>query len=93
MCKPKRTHHYAMPPEHFGIRCTECKSTNTTWSEFEQHIWCYSCEDDIKTHSHDIYPMGTAILMGMNFDRIIIGEGLDRFNVDELKYESEIDKS
>lgn len=80
-----------MPPPHFEIGCPKCGEVEKlTWSEFEGHLWCYKCEEDLPCSTHDIYPIALAVALGMNFNRVIIGKGIDRYNVKEDKYESEI---
>lgn len=36
-------------PFEFGYQCPACGATNITWSEFNEHIWCYCCNLDILT--------------------------------------------
>jgi hypothetical protein len=45
--KVKRTHCYVQTPTKYDIVCPICGKTNTAWSEFEKHIWCYDCKEDV----------------------------------------------
>ncbi len=67
----RRTHWYAMPPQHFDIICPKCSGTNLAWSEFNQHIWCYNCNKDINDYISPMdgpVPIYTAQLLGFVFD-------------------------
>lgn len=34
-------------PQEYGYRCPKGHGAHTiTWSEFQQHIWCYNCKYD-----------------------------------------------
>jgi hypothetical protein len=74
----KRDWCYAQHPVSYSVCCDECDGNNTTWSEFEKHIWCYDCEIDTKGTAgifDSPIPINTAKLMGISFDRISIPEG------------------
>ena len=38
----------AYEPTAYEIKCDVCNGSKITWSEFEDHIWCYNCEKDTK---------------------------------------------
>lgn len=89
---PKRTWHYAMRPRLFDIKCNRCgEHVNTTWSEYEKHIWCFKCQDDIPiTHSilNGPIPVATVELLGLSFDRIMLPSGqLEIYNSKTNEYE------
>lgn len=77
MRKYKRTHVYCQHPDVYEIEgCPNDKGHKTTWSEYEDHLWCFECEMDyIPTH-WGIFPgpipMGLCEMMGISFDRICI---------------------
>ena len=63
----KRTEHFIQKPDYFEICCTICKGTNTQWSEFESHIWCYDCKKDVECYpKYDIFPVFCAELIGFD---------------------------
>ena len=81
--KIKRTHCYICVPSMYEIECPICGATSKiTWSEFEKHLWCYTCEKDIYLdliHSGIFsgpipYEIATTIF-GMSFDRVNIETG------------------
>ena len=93
----KRTWHFAIHPAAFEISCTKCKEReDITWSEYQEHMWCYKCEEDIKIENSVLngpIPMGVAQTLGMSFDRIIIATGeIDKYNNKYNKFESELKK-
>lgn len=68
--KAKRTSHFIQDPSHFDISCAKCKGHNTTWSEYEGHLWCYDCNDDIElTIKGDIFPVNVAKALGIDLRR------------------------
>lgn len=76
--KIKRTHCYIQNPSTYDICCPICGSNNTTWSEYESHIWCYDCKYDVYLISKytGIFsgpiPIQCASIFGIYFDRINI---------------------
>lgn len=40
-------------PYEFGYHCP-CGHTHLTWSEFQDHLWCYTCEKDYH-YAEDCY--------------------------------------
>lgn len=67
--KTKRTWCFLQPPIHFEIRCPKCNSVNTQWSEFEKHIWCGRCGEDIDDYESPMdgpLPVQVAALLGID---------------------------
>jgi len=83
--KVLRTHCYCQKPTTYDINCPICKSSNTTWSEFEKHIWCYDCKKDvlITLYSCGVFsgpiPVEIAKALGMSFDRVSMKGKLVKF--------------
>lgn len=49
---------------------------DTYWSEYESHIWCYGCEEDIEyTPGYEIFPVSVAMALGITFDKIDLVSG------------------
>ncbi len=46
--KKKRTVCYICGPDAFVLVCPNDQKHKITWSEYEQHIWCYDCKKDIE---------------------------------------------
>lgn len=66
----KRTEHFIQDPIYFAITCRKCGSSNTQWSEYEGHIWCDVCNEDIELeHKYEIWPVHTARLLGFDLRR------------------------
>lgn len=78
--KVLRTHVYASTPQRFEMRCPCGKGHKITYSEFEKHIWCYTCEKDYFLPWSSYYigifsgpiPIQVAKIMGCDFRRINI---------------------
>jgi len=91
-----RTWHYAYHPSLYQVACPNCADHNITWSEWQEHLWCYECEKDIKIENSILngpIPTTVANAMGIKFDRVIIATGkLDVWDVDCNMYASEIKK-
>lgn len=74
--KVKRTHCYIQKPISYDIVCPLCGKGNITWSEFETHIWCYSCEQDVYVPLNESgifsgpIPWQMTHMLGINFGRI-----------------------
>jgi hypothetical protein len=69
---------YCQKPEVYEIYCDICGGTNTTWSEYERHIWCYDCEKDTRgTGGVFDGPISVELCktMGISFDRIRLADG------------------
>jgi hypothetical protein len=68
----KRTWHYVQNPKEYEIFCDKCNGNDIEWSEYEGHIWCYSCKTDTKG-TGGIFdgpiPMGACKVLGISFDR------------------------
>lgn len=73
MKKKKRTWCYSQYPAVYEVLCDKCGGTNTSWSEYEHHIWCFDCKKDVKG-TEGIFggpvPIEACHLMGIRFDRI-----------------------
>lgn len=76
--KVKRTHCYVQKPGEYMIYCPLCHSQNTEWSEFEKHIWCPDCKQDVLVPllNAGIFSGPIAIMvanmLGLSFSRINI---------------------
>lgn len=80
---------YCQQPEVYEIYCDICGGTHTTWSEYENHIWCYHCEKDT-VGTRGIFagpvPLGVCELFGIRFDRIRLSDNkLLRMKVEDGK--------
>jgi ribosomal protein S27E len=73
----KRTECYVCSPVELELVCPKCQKTNITWSEFEEHIWCYDCKDDIKYEKGGAgpIPIQTAVLMGIDYRKYNLKTG------------------
>lgn len=70
--KIPRTWHYVQTPEHFGVFCPKCLSSNLAWSEWEKHIWCNDCEhetDEFLSIFDGPIPVQVAMVAGTSFDK------------------------
>lgn len=77
---PRRTTCMAQAPSVYEVSgCPKCNGNNTTWSEYEKHVWCFDCEIDYIPEHNGIFdgpiPMGAAELMGISLSRIEIATG------------------
>lgn len=82
MKKIKRTHIYVQHPDVYDIICPNKNEDNfdhkIDWSDLENHIWCYECNDDIflPDDKAGIFsgpiPVGISKMLGISFDRINI---------------------
>lgn len=74
----KRTWVYCQPPQSYEISCDKCGGQNIAWSEYEGHIWCFTCSKDTKG-SLSIFdgpiPVEACKLFGISFDRIDLKTG------------------
>jgi hypothetical protein len=76
--KVQRTHCYVQKPVNYEIFCPLCQGHNTEWSEFEKHIWCHDCKQDVLLPLLDAgifngpIPTSVAEMVGLSFDRINI---------------------
>ena len=52
----KREVCYICHPHYLDLYCPNNPDHKITWSEYEQHIWCYDCNKDIE------YPRGVTII-------------------------------
>lgn len=68
---------YCQKPSVYEVYCDICGGDNTTWSEYEKHIWCYDCEKDTKG-TGGIFdgpiPVELCKMMGISFDRIRLSD-------------------
>ncbi len=90
----KRTWHYAYHPFEYDIQCPSDSGHDITWSEWEKHIWCRVCKEDIKIENSILngpIPMKLASMLNIKFDRIIIATGeIDSYDTGSSMYHSEI---
>lgn len=82
----KRDWCFADHPSMFEIKCNRCgEHDSITWSEYQRHIWCYKCEDDILVSGSLLdgpVPVFAASIMGVSFDRIILStEKVEKFDL------------
>lgn len=74
----KRLWCFAQSPSVYEVFCDLCGGNNTTWSEFEKHIWCFDCKKDT-IGTLGIFdgpiPIKCCNIMGIRFDRINIKTG------------------
>lgn len=76
----KRTTCYMCPPVEFEVAgCPKCGGSNTAWSEYQGHVWCFDCQIDYVPAHWGVLdgpvPVGVAQLIGLSFDRIEIATG------------------
>jgi hypothetical protein len=91
----KREWVYLLSPQLFEMKCPKCKGVNITWSEWESHLWCYDCKQDLDpkdTEDAGIFsgpiPIHATYLMGLHFDRILIPEEkIELFNLETFKWD------
>jgi hypothetical protein len=88
--KVKRTHCYIQGPIEYEIFCPICGGRNVTWSEFEKHVWCFDCEEDVFIPLNDAgvfsgpIPIEISQMMGLRFDRFNLNTGqLVKFDTPE----------
>jgi len=85
----KRTEIYCQNPNVYGIECNKCNGVNIDWSEYEKHIWCYDCEEDVPG-TDGIFSgpimIGVAEIIGICFDRINLESG-ERIKFNGVDYE------
>jgi hypothetical protein len=91
----KRKWCYILPPYIFEMKCPKCKGINITWSEYEHHIWCYDCEQDLNpkdTEYAGIFsgpvPVNVSYILGLHFDRINFETNkVELFNLNTCNYD------
>lgn len=87
LCAPKvlRKFVYVQIPSKYDIRCLLCGSSNIEWSEFESHIWCYDCNQDVFIpHCYaGIFggpiPVEISRMLGVCFDRGSCVKGIEKY--------------
>jgi len=81
----KRTECYVCNPIFLELHCPVNEEHKIAWSEYEEHIWCYDCNKDIKYESVGAGPIPAEIskLLGIDYRKynletgeIIEGSGL-----------------
>jgi len=74
--KKKRKICYICNPIYLDLFCPNDPGHKITWSEYEQHIWCYDCEKDIKYEpGGTIVPWELSKMMGIDFRKYNIKTG------------------
>jgi len=73
----KRTECYVCNPNDLELFCPNDPDHKITWSEYEEHIWCYECEKDIKYGPGGAGPIPVEIskLLGLDFRKYDIDSG------------------
>ena len=66
---------YVCHPANYDIECDKCHGTNITWSEWEQKIWRYDCEEDV-SGTGGIFdgpiPLGGMECIGISLNRVYL---------------------
>ena len=72
----KRETCYVCGPENFDLKCPNNPDHKITWSEYEQHIWCYDCKKDIKYEPCVvIVPWNVARIIGIDYRQYNVKTG------------------
>lgn len=75
----KREFCYIQHPSIYEIPPCSCGSKHYTWSEFEDHLWCFNCEADFKPENWGIFDTPISLklcnLMGIYFYRVELNSG------------------
>lgn len=75
----KREFCYLQHPAVYDIAPCNCGSGNYTWSEYEDHLWCFTCEIDFKPKHWGIFdgpiPFNLSNLLGIHFYRVELKSG------------------
>ncbi len=93
----KRKWHYLYPPKAFECKCEKCNGRNLTWSEWDNHLWCYDCQIDFDPKDSAYsgvfsgpIPIGVSSTLGLSFDRYMMQEDrIERFNINTLKWDKD----
>lgn len=64
----KRDAVWVYSPQEYGMRCDRCKGDKIAWSEYEEHVWCYTCKLDT---SGEGWPLDLA---GWYTSKLIVGQ-------------------
>jgi len=75
--KTKRTECYICNPIYLEHRCPNNPDHKITWSEFENHIWCYDCKEDFEYKPEFVgpIPMQVAKMLGIDYRKYNIETG------------------
>lgn len=73
----KRKDCYICNPIYLELFCPINHEHKITWSEFEEHIWCYECEKDIKYEPGYAgpIPVEVAKMLGVDYRKYNIKTG------------------
>jgi len=73
----KRTECYVCNPIHLDLFCPVNPEHKITWSEYEEHIWCYDCEKDhyYKPGFAGPIPVGVSKLLGIDYRKYNVKTG------------------
>ena len=73
----KRTECYVCNPIALELYCPLNEEHEITWSEYEEHIWCYDCVKDIKYEPGGAGPIPVEIskLLGIDYRKYNVATG------------------
>jgi len=73
----KRTECYVCNPQALDLFCPNDPDHKITWSEYEEHIWCYDCNEDIKYEPGFAgpIPVEASKLLGIDYRKYNIKTG------------------
>jgi len=73
----KRTECYVCNPNDLELYCPNNNVHKITWSEWEEHIWCFECEKDIKYERGGAGPIPKEVskLLGIDYRKYNIKTG------------------
>ena len=73
----KRKVCYICNPKDLDLFCPKNEKHKITWSEYEQHIWCYDCQQDIgyEPGFSGPIPVEIAKMLGIDYRKYNIKTG------------------